>query len=205
MAAIAEIVTRRDPRRRVLDAAIACFGRNGFHGTSMHEICAEAQMSPGALYRYFPSKEAIIIAIVEEERSARTSMLDTLNTAPSFIEALQRMGTALFSGELSMVCVDLGPEIFAEAARNPKLGQMFAEVEAEMNVAFRIAFEAAQARGEIDPTIDVEAAMLLINAIGDGLMLRHRLEPELPLAAMMPAVCALLGRMLAPKTDARDA
>ena len=52
----------------ILAAARACFARAGFHGASMQQICAEAKMSPGALYRYFPSKDAIIEAIAEEER-----------------------------------------------------------------------------------------------------------------------------------------
>ena len=48
-----------------MKAAKVCFVRSGFQGTSMQQICAEAGMSPGALYRYFPSKEAIIKAICE--------------------------------------------------------------------------------------------------------------------------------------------
>lgn len=189
---------RRDPRRRVLDAAIACFTRSGFHGTSMHEVCTEAGMSPGALYRYFPSKEAIIIAIVEEERAARASLLERLDAAPSFVEGLAAMGDALFSGEMPMVCVELGPEISAEASRNAVLKAKFNEVEAEMTGAIRRAFVAAQARGEIDPALDADAALVMINAIGDGLLLRRRLEPELPLAQMMPALGQLIGRMFAP-------
>ena len=190
--------SRPDPRRRVLDAAIACFTRSGFHGTSMHELCTEAGMSPGALYRYFPSKEAIIIAIVEEERAARASLLACLDDAPSFVEGLAAMGHCLFSGEMPMVCVELGPEISAEASRNPVLKAKFDEVEDEMTQAIQRAFLAAQARGEIDPAIDADAALLMINAIGDGLLLRQRLEPELPLAAMMPALGDLIGRMFAP-------
>lgn len=190
--------TRRDPRRRVLDAAIVCFSRSGFHGTSMHEICSEAGMSPGALYRYFPSKDAIIIAIVEEERAARASLMEMLENAPSFVEGLGRMGHALFSGEMPMVCLELGPEIYAEAARNPALKAVFESVEQEMDVALRGAFLAAQARGEIDPAVDADVALLLIGAIGDGLVLRNRFEPDLSLDQMMPALTALIGRMLAP-------
>ena len=48
-----------DRRAEILAAAQRCFVRSGFHGASMQEICAEAGMSPGNLYRYFPSKEAI--------------------------------------------------------------------------------------------------------------------------------------------------
>ena len=58
---------------RILDAAKKCFVRSGFQGASMHDICKEAEMSPGALYRYFPSKEAIIeaIALIPEEYKLR--------------------------------------------------------------------------------------------------------------------------------------
>ncbi len=189
---------RKDPRRRVLDAAARCFIRGGFHATSMHEVCAEAGMSPGALYRYFPSKEAIIIAIIEEERSARAALLAHLETAASFVEALTLMGAALFSSEPPLVCAELGPEIAAEVSRNPRLRPVFDEVEAEIEAAFLRALEAAQARGEVDPALDREQVMLIINALGDGIMLRRRLQPERPLAQMMPHIAALIGRMLAP-------
>ena len=60
---------RRDQQtQRVLEAAKTCFVRSGFQGASMQEICAQADMSPGALYRYFPSKEAIIEAICAADR-----------------------------------------------------------------------------------------------------------------------------------------
>jgi AcrR family transcriptional regulator len=47
-------------RQQILDAAAACFSRRGFHQTTMHDICGEAELSPGAVYRYFSSKEEII-------------------------------------------------------------------------------------------------------------------------------------------------
>ncbi|MCK0197863.1 TetR/AcrR family transcriptional regulator [Ancylobacter sp. 6x-1] len=196
---------RKDPQRRVLDAAIACFIRAGFHATSMQEICAAAGMSPGALYRYFPSKEAIIIAIVEQERSARAALLDHLATAPSFIAALEQMGAALFAPEMQMVCAELGPEISAEAARNPKLRPIFQEVEDEANRALLAALRAAQARGEVDAALEPAHVLLVINALGDGLLLRRRFDPGLPLGAMMPGIADLLGRMLAPRTPAPTA
>ncbi|GLK73063.1 TetR/AcrR family transcriptional regulator [Ancylobacter dichloromethanicus] len=189
---------RRDPRRRVLDAAIACFTRAGFHGTSMQQICAEAGMSPGALYRYFPSKEAIIIAIVDEERAMRMNCLALLESAPSFVDGLARMAEVMFGGQTPMVCLELGPEIYAEAARNPALKPTFDAVEDEMNAAIRAHFVAAQARGEIDASIDPDIAMLMLNAIGDGLVLRNSFEPGLPLVQMMPALAGLIARMLAP-------
>jgi AcrR family transcriptional regulator len=195
---------RPEPRRRVLDAAAQCFTRNGFHATSMHEICAAAGMSPGALYRYFPSKESIIAAIVEEERSARVALFEQLDEAPSFVEALVEMGRQLFAGELPFVCADLGPEVAAEAARNDKLKALFDEVEAEMDVAMRRALVKGQERGEIDPDIDLDSVLLLISSLGDGLQIRNNLEPPGTLIAALPGIGKLLTRMLAPQPKPTD-
>ena len=52
-------------RSNIMDAARRCFSRDGIH-VSVDELCAEAGVSKGALYGYFPSKEAIIQAIADE-------------------------------------------------------------------------------------------------------------------------------------------
>ncbi len=76
-------------RQQILDATWACFARTGYHQTTMQDICQESELSPGAIYRYFPSKEAILKAIndrsqrmgrvvVEEARSQMGGPLDTL-------------------------------------------------------------------------------------------------------------------------------
>jgi AcrR family transcriptional regulator len=53
---------REARRRQVLDAAVVCFARTGFHRTSMQDIVAESGLSPGAIYRYFTGKEEIVDA-----------------------------------------------------------------------------------------------------------------------------------------------
>jgi len=49
-------------RHQILEAARTCFSRQGFHQTTVQDICKEAGLSPGAVYRYFPSKDHIIAA-----------------------------------------------------------------------------------------------------------------------------------------------
>ncbi|MEV4257741.1 TetR/AcrR family transcriptional regulator [Spirillospora sp. NPDC049652] len=53
-------------RRQIIDAARACFIRNGLYETSMQDIFAEANLSAGAVYRYFKSKSEIVDEIVTE-------------------------------------------------------------------------------------------------------------------------------------------
>ena len=52
-----------DRRSQILDAALVCFAKHGFHQASMHDISAEAGISVGLIYRYFENKEAVIAAI----------------------------------------------------------------------------------------------------------------------------------------------
>ena len=47
-------------RKRILEAAERAFVRHGFHATTMQHVADELGMSAGNLYRYFPSKEAIV-------------------------------------------------------------------------------------------------------------------------------------------------
>ncbi|WP_432011127.1 TetR/AcrR family transcriptional regulator [Streptomyces cucumeris] len=55
---------RREAKRaEIVAAARRCFSRDGFHQTSMPDIAAEAGVSQGAPYRYFESKDEIILAI----------------------------------------------------------------------------------------------------------------------------------------------
>ena len=72
--------TQRARRQHILDAAERCFGRDGFHRTTMHDICREAGVSPGALYVYFDSKEALIAGIAERDRAEFAERFDSLAT-----------------------------------------------------------------------------------------------------------------------------
>ena len=54
-----------DTRVRIMDAAEALFRRLGFGKTAVADIAAELRMSPANVYRFFPSKNAIVEAICQ--------------------------------------------------------------------------------------------------------------------------------------------
>ncbi|WIY00868.1 ScbR family autoregulator-binding transcription factor [Amycolatopsis mongoliensis] len=55
----------RRTREELVDAAAAIFDRDGFAGTTLDTVCAEAEVTKGALYCHFPSKAALAAAVVE--------------------------------------------------------------------------------------------------------------------------------------------
>lgn len=56
-------------RRQIEQAALKLFLRQGFHGTNIREIAQRAQVSTGAIYTYFPTKDALYESVVRSCRA----------------------------------------------------------------------------------------------------------------------------------------
>lgn len=187
------------PRERILEAAIACFARDGFHGASMQNICGEASMSPGALYRYFPSKLSIIAAIAEAERAGHTAFFERLAAAEDPVEALADIGLDKLEELLARPTAALSVETMAEAMRNPEVRGLFDRNKAEARAAVTAALKRGQGKGYVDPALDADMACALIMCMGDGLMLHQGLDdPTLTRNRIRPTLEVLLRRFLRP-------
>jgi AcrR family transcriptional regulator len=53
-------------RREVLDCAVKLFAEKGFDGTSINDIAAMTTLKKPSLYHYFPSKQSILAAVLED-------------------------------------------------------------------------------------------------------------------------------------------
>lgn len=187
------------PRQRIIDAAITCFARSGFHGASMHEVCVEAGMSPGALYRYFPSKVAIIAAIAEAERTQHAAFFERMAEADDPVEALASIGIDALEQMLTGPNAALCAETMAEAIRNPDIRSMFDRNIREARTAVVAALQRGQARGTVDPTLDVETACQLVMAMADGLAVHQALDRTLTAARYRPVLQLLFRRFFRPQ------
>jgi TetR/AcrR family transcriptional regulator, repressor for uid operon len=117
----------QDRRVQILDAAIICFAKRGFHLASMHDISGEAGISVGLIYRYFENKEAVIAAMADRHKNQIQDLLQQAAQAPSLLESLEILFTAHCCEEpklQSAFVVDL----YAEAARNPKIAGLVLDV-----------------------------------------------------------------------------
>jgi TetR/AcrR family transcriptional regulator, repressor for uid operon len=196
----------QDARRaQILDAARVCFARSGFRGASMQQICAEAKMSPGALYRYFPSKEVIIEAIAADERLKAAAVLEVFRDPGPIVDRLMRAANAYFAlmnrpggGELMI-------EICSESTRNSTVGDRFQCIEADVQVEFTAALKASQEGGEIDPTVDVEAVVVLLMAIADGIVIRMNMNKSMDTARLLPGFRRAIVGLLTPREIPGDA
>ena len=70
-------------RQAILRAAIARFARDGFRVTSVADIARDAAVSGTLVYAYFPNKEALFLAAVDEDASGLIQLaVDHLNSLP---------------------------------------------------------------------------------------------------------------------------
>ncbi len=172
MARLADPGLAERRRRQILDAALVCFRRRGFHQATMQEICAEAGISPGALYRYFPSKADIIAAIAEDERRDTDATLLAVRGG-GLIDGLCELANRVMGRFAKESSAPIFADVFAEAARDPVLANRLAEIDAQSMRRLVEALEAAQSRGEIDPKLDAESAARTLIATIEGMGMRY--------------------------------
>src|SRR5215210_8966665 len=95
---------------RILDAAERCFVRAGFHRTTMQDVAAEAGMSPGNLYRYFPSKDAIVVGLTERDRSNVAKDFAVFDNGGDFMTSFIQLGRKHFQEEpreKAVMCLEI--------------------------------------------------------------------------------------------------
>jgi len=197
---------KADRRAEILDAAQRCFSRSGFHQTSMQEICQEAGMSPGNLYRYFRSKEAIIADISERNRAQAAENFATVNQAPDFFEGLSAVARH-YMVERSAEEVGLCAEIMAESRRNPDISRLYQDVERDIKASLVAMLQRAADRGEIRHDLDFDVVAAALMVLGDGISWRRAVDPGFSPEAVLPLIMrmihGLLGKPEMPQGQAR--
>jgi AcrR family transcriptional regulator len=122
-------------RRQILHAARRCFIRKGFHQTSMQDIFREAELSAGAVYRYFKSKSDIIRAIATESRNTVTRELEAIVDAdplPPLHEIVGLFTERLAAGLEADGLLRIAPQGWAEAVLDPDVGDVVRVLMVEM-------------------------------------------------------------------------
>jgi AcrR family transcriptional regulator len=175
--------TRSARQEHILQAAVRCFARAGYHGTTMEAIAAEAGIAKGAAYVYFPSKEAIFLALYEswgctlqeeitgaiaalpaERASARRVLRLIVEVNGCHVQEHAEACRVLLEGRTLAAYI---PSIGARVRANQRHGQ------AGLERLLRAGVEA----GEWPADLDVPLRARLLRAAMHGLMVNWHTEP----------------------------
>jgi len=174
--------------------------RAGFHRTTMQDVAAEAAMSPGNLYRYFPSKDAIAIGLAERDRARVSEDFAQAGKADDFLAALTKLGRKHFIDEpreRAILCL----QIWAEATRNPVFATMTEEFDRDVSERMTHLFRQAQQRGVISPNVDPAATAAVVSVLANGLFVRRAVAADFDAEREVSYVIEVVKAMLRGDVD----
>jgi AcrR family transcriptional regulator len=173
-------------RAQILEAAIACFAREGFHRATIQDIVEQSGLSPGAIYNYFESKEEIIEAIADERHAKERALIAHAQEPSSVAEGLEQLRKAFFaplSDPKERRRRRVGIQLWAEAQRSPRIHRIVRRGVDDTRRQLGALIAKAQRRGEIPRELEADALARMMIAVFQGFVLqiewdaKARIEP----------------------------
>jgi AcrR family transcriptional regulator len=199
---------REARRRQILDAAGRCFMRNGFHATSMQDVFRESGLSAGAVYRYFPSKSAIVTAIAEETVAGIIQEIEEVTAAEPVRPVEETMARVLavadaYTGPGGVARLAL--QVWAESLREPALAEFVAATYRRVRSRFVEWARRAQAAGMVPAGADPGQVGAVLFGMVPGYMLQRLLVGGVDPAGYAAGLRALLATAGATRAAAAGA
>lgn len=125
----------------ILEGVKRAFAEKGFDGASMQDLAREAQMSVGNFYRYFPSKNAIVEAMIARDLADVQRDFERVRSSDDQAQALVEIMRHRLD---TLDCADgpLWAEIDAAAIRRPEIGKVVQRMEATIGGFLTLVFAA---------------------------------------------------------------
>lgn len=171
-------------RRQILDAAADCFRRYGFHAATIANISEAAGMSAGHIYHFFPNKEAIVRAILEQNVKATPPEIEKLFATADILEPLLDRLDIPVDETTDPRRAALELEILAEATRNPQVLEALRAADVVNRERFRWVDERIRAANPSLSQKSFEARAEVLMALFSGLFIRAIVNPQLDKAAV---------------------
>jgi AcrR family transcriptional regulator len=185
-------------REEIVEAAMTCFGRDGFHKTTMQDIVRESGLSAGAIYRYFPSKDDIVAAITEARRIPNPSELTEAEEAADVRDAFRKLALGSL-GRLSDRSERrwrrITVQVWAEALRDDRVMATARKGFDEPIEVIKGLVRRGQRDGVFPRDIDAEAAARVCASLFYGLVLQQTWDPDLDVDSYVEAVLSVLDGM----------
>jgi AcrR family transcriptional regulator len=155
---------RAAKRAAIVAAARRCFSRDGFHQTSMPDIAAEAGLSVGAPYRYFATKDEIIIELAGEAFTAIFEPALRSADTPNGVAELACDAIDRSPGEELLRCaVQAWSELLINETVRERALTGFDQVRTRLAEVLRRGRSAGTVRADLDPEDGARVVMALLH------------------------------------------
>ena len=180
---------RADNRERLIDAGYTVLSEKGYEATTVKEVAHVAGVSPGLFHYYFASKDALLLAVLQEAGARYERMMRDLRAvvpADHFLEAALAALRERVTQEPGWY--RLRYELFALGLRNPTFLPVVGEMLAYIRQMFARALQ--DVTGGDEGRAQALAAVAL--ACFDGLALQQLAQPDADLAGAYELLLAVI-------------
>jgi len=174
-------------RAHIIEAAKRCFSRSGFDGTSTEAVRLEAKTSSGKLFHYFPNKQALILAVVDDNMSGAILWLNALQGQQDAGQALQQLLSDVVAAASNPESRRLILEISAATARDPTIAKLSAEADSAMTEALASLID----RQDRPFALQRDQMIALLSTWIDGVFSRAAADPGFDPTMMMASIDSL--------------
>ncbi len=172
-------------RAEILGAAFQCFVEKGFHNTTMQDIYKASNLSPGAVYNYFSSKEEIVITVLKGFSDWYISSLDSLiseNPNESLNNIFRFWLSIIKQNDISnRISVQL--DFYSEATRNKGIREAMLKNQDATHDRLIELIKHNQRAGVFNARLDPLSIARAIMGMVFGIMIHKSLDPEVDLDA----------------------
>src|SRR5215813_13828832 len=189
------------PRRQMLAAAIDCFARHGYQGTSIDRIAREVGVTKGALYYHFRDKEELLFAAVTERvgEFERAVLRDVEQTKDAFATLRGVLDSCFFHATVSNHRRFIITLMIEALDTNPRLSKEFRRILRGMRSFLADVVRRGQDEGTLRGDVDATAAAAMIAGGIMGAEIQHYQDPdEIDLRAVLDTLVEQLAGWLAP-------
>ena len=168
---------RTERRHQIIEAAWRCAARKGFSDLTVDEVCAEAALSKGAFYGYFASKQALLLALLEDDAAGLDAIMSQLGAMHLHgVERLRRFTRAVLERGEDPARVQVRADLWAAMLTERAVREHFSASVRRRREVLRGWIAAAVAAGALSE-IPANALAAILLALGDGLTLHAGLDP----------------------------
>jgi AcrR family transcriptional regulator len=168
----------QERRQQIMQAALACFARKGYHKTTMDDIVAESGLSKGTLYWYFKSKDELFFSLINsfflEMQQDIGAIFEQHLSATGKLRTMGRELASYFQ-EISEF-LNVFFEFYMQGTLNEQLNQLFHSMLSQYRGMIAGIIEEGFKTGEFKE-VDADQLALAVMAAYDGLWFYKMLMP----------------------------
>lgn len=177
-------------REQILQASWACFHRAGYHRTTIQDIADEAGMSPGAVYRYFDSKEDIFAGTAQMHLSRARSNLEAAGMDDDLWRIFSEHIRTQFARKAPDDCQfgQLLVEVWGEALRNPRVLEICRANFESVRTSLAVLVKLHQQHGRIESDLDPFSVARVMMSLFQGAVVQSTIDDSLDIDAYLEVV-----------------